>query len=155
MFDVIVRKPSPEEFLKVAEFSFNGFINELAASSNESPAEVRARIEGPPLTMGENDIWLLVEKNSQQVGFLWVQIDPEKKSAFGFDIHLEPEFRSMGIGRHIMQLCGEQLKELGIDKVEICVFEHNEIARKLYASLGFKVTNYSEKRRQFSLEIGL
>lgn len=86
---------------------------------------------------------------------MWVQLKPEDKSAFGFDIHLEPEFRSLGIGRHIMNLCGKKLKDMGIKTVGICVFEHNEIARKLYDSLGFKIVKFNEQRRQFTLEISL
>ncbi|MBK9324399.1 MAG: GNAT family N-acetyltransferase [Bdellovibrionaceae bacterium] len=80
----------------------------------------------------------MIEKDEKQVGFIWVQLRPEEKSSFGYDIYLEPGFRSQGIGRQVMSLCGKKLKTLGIDSVEICVFEHNEIARRLYDSLGFK-----------------
>ena len=97
----------------------------------------------------------MIEKNKKQIGFIWVQLIPEEKSAFGYDIFLQPEFRLQGIGRQVINLYGQKLKELGIEVIEICVFEHNAIARKLYDSFGFKTKNFNEKRRQFTLFLNL
>jgi ribosomal protein S18 acetylase RimI-like enzyme len=89
------------------------------------------------------------------VGFVWFQIIPKENSAFGWDIYLEQEFRSKGIGRHVMQKCGEELLQRGISFAKICVFEHNEIARRLYESLGFTIEKFDEQRRQFTLILKL
>jgi len=97
----------------------------------------------------------LIENDKKQVGFVWVQLRPEEKSSFGYDIYLEPNFRSLGIGRQAMRLCGQKLKTLDVDTVEICVFEHNEIARKLYDSLGFKTKQFDEQRQQYTLSLSL
>jgi ribosomal protein S18 acetylase RimI-like enzyme len=48
---------------------------------------------------------------------------------------------------------GEKLAEYKIDKVQICVVEGNMIARKLYASLGFKETHFNEAHKRYTLEV--
>lgn len=54
-----------------------------------------------------------------------------------------------------MKLCGEYLLRNGIDLVKICVYEHNQIARALYESFGFKAEKFDEQRRQFTLVLAL
>ena len=155
MNEVIVREPTQEEFLKIAHFSFENFVSETAKSTGESPLALKGKLGGAPTKIWDGDIWLLVEKDKKQLGFIWVRLKPQERSAFGYDIYLGPEFRSQGIGRKVMKLCGEKLKTLGVDTVEICVFEHNEIARRLYSSLGFKMKGFDEKLRQFTLALSL
>jgi ribosomal protein S18 acetylase RimI-like enzyme len=150
-----LRTPNPEEFLKVAEFSFNNFVNETAKATGEHPSALKEKLGGPPTEIWDDDVWYLIENNGTQLGFVWVQLKPEEKTAFGYDIYLEPQFRSQGIGRKVMIECGKRLNALGIESVEICVFEHNEIARKLYASLGFTEKKYDEKRKQFTLSVDI
>lgn len=155
MSEVIVREPSQEEFLKIARFSFENFVSETAKSKGECPQILKDKLGGAPTKICDSDLWLLVEKDKKQMGFIWVQLKSEERSAFGYDIYLDPEFRSQGIGRKVMRLCGKKLKALGIDNIEICVFEHNEIARRLYNSLGFSIKEFDENRRQFTLTLSL
>lgn len=150
-----LRTPTSEEFLKIAEFSFNNFVDETAKSTGEPPSALKNKLGGPPTKIWNDDIWYLIEDNKIQLGFVWVQLKPEEKTAFGYDIYLEPQFRSQGIGRKVMTECGKKLNALGIESVEICVFEHNEIARKLYASLGFTEKKFDEKRKQFTLSLDI
>lgn len=141
-----LRTPTQEEFLKVAEFSFNNFVDATAKSTGESSSVLKDKLGGPPTKNWPNDVWYLIEENGNQLGFLWVQLKPENKTAFGYDIYLEPQYRSKGIGRNVMTECGKKLNALNVDSVEICVFEHNDIARRLYASLGFQEKNQRVKK---------
>jgi ribosomal protein S18 acetylase RimI-like enzyme len=50
-----------------------------------------------------------------------------------------------------MLKCDEHLQKLEISKIKICVYQHNEIARKLYYSLGFK-EKFHPDRGQYFLE---
>ena len=95
----------------------------------------------------------MIEKKHKKIGFIWIELRPEEKSSFGYDIFLEDEYRSQGIGRYVMQLCGNELIKMGIDSVKICVFEHNYIARKLYDSIGFKVEKIDDARKQYTLSL--
>lgn len=153
--NIQLRTPTAEEFLKIAEFSFNNFVDETAKSTGEQPSSLRSKLGGPPTKIWSDDIWFLVEDNKVQLGFVWIQLRPEEKTAFGYDIYLEPQFRSQGIGRNVMTECGRKLNALGIESVDICVFEQNEIARKLYESLGFTEKKFDEKRKQFTLSLDI
>ncbi len=149
--DVVIREPSLEEFLEIAQFSYINFVNETARSTGEAVSVLMEKYGGPPLDRRKNDIWFLIEKNQKKIGFIWIELRSEEKSSFGYDIFLEDDYRSQGIGRYVMQLCGNELTIMGIDSVKICVFEHNYIARKLYDSLGFKIEKFDEARNQYTL----
>jgi ribosomal protein S18 acetylase RimI-like enzyme len=93
----------------------------------------------------------LIERSGQRIGFVWFETRVDESTAFGWDIYLEPEFRSQGVGRHVLQLCAEMLFLKGIRTVKLCVYEHNQVARSLYQSLGFEVEKFDQERRQYTL----
>jgi ribosomal protein S18 acetylase RimI-like enzyme len=156
---VTLRKPTTREFSDLVKLSYENFVSALASSSGESETSLKEKMGGPPEHQGENNLWFLIVSGQaaleQKMGFVWIHLMPDEKSAFGYDIFLEPKFRSQGIGREVMQACSEKLMSLGIHSVEICVFEENQIARALYASLGFTVKNFDSARKQFRLALEL
>lgn len=152
---VQVREMTNEEFLHYAEFSFENFIKEMAASSGKSTSAVRQEMGGPPTQRGSGDLWLVIEYTGSPVGFIWVQLMPEKCEAFGYDIYLDPKFRDQKIGRSAMLSMKGLLQSRGIRVVRICVFEENLRARHLYKSLGFTETKFDPDRRQYHLQMEL
>lgn len=72
MNEVSVREPSHEEFLKVAQISFKNFVNETAKSTGESPFFLKEKLGGSLTKIWDNDIWLLIEKDKKQVGFVYL-----------------------------------------------------------------------------------
>jgi ribosomal protein S18 acetylase RimI-like enzyme len=150
-----LREPSFSEFLEVAKFSFDQYVNETAKSSGEYVEAVRAKVGGPPTERSANHLWFLVELAGVRIGFVWFEMIPQKNSAFGWDIYLEPRYRAKGVGKWVMQSCAQELIERGVGSAKICVFEHNEIARKLYTSLGFIVESFDEARKQYTLILNL
>jgi ribosomal protein S18 acetylase RimI-like enzyme len=54
------------------------------------------------------------------------------------DIFIEEKYRSMGLGKKLIEKAITKLKELGSDRLSIGVFFDNTNARKLYEKLGFK-----------------
>ena len=105
--------------------------------------------------MLDNDLWLTVHYLDQPIGFIWVELFPEKHEAFGFDIYLDEKFHSQGLGRAVMLKCGEMLKQINISKIKICVYEHNKIARSLYLSLGFHEEKFDPERGQHYLAMDI
>jgi ribosomal protein S18 acetylase RimI-like enzyme len=91
----------------------------------------------------------------KQIGFVWIRLTSNGLKAFGCDLYLNSEARSKGIGRQVMLACGAKLQSLGIASIEVCVFDHNKIAQKLYVSLGFKKISYDRKNKQFTLSLNL
>lgn len=151
--EILLRKPDSDEFKEIAKFSFENFVAETAKASGQSTDKLKANLGSPPSKIHQNDIWYVIECMKQQAGFLWIQLDPHKKEAFGYDIYLNPTYRSKGIGRIVMQKCKVELKNLGYNSVSICVFEENKIARNLYETLGFKSTKFDESRKQLTLTL--
>lgn len=150
---IVLRKMKTEEFETYRQFSFDNFLNESAKAAGQDPEVLRAKLGGPPTKIGKNDIWLVIDLNGGNVGFIWMQLQPDKKLAIGYDIYINEKFRSKGIGREVMLQCGDYLRNLNISRIEICVYQHNNIARSLYSSLGFKETKFDSERGQHYLEM--
>jgi len=152
---VEVRKMNDGEFCHYRNFSFENFISELAQSSGQTPEILKSKHSKMPDTPAENDLWLVITNERKNIGFIWIQLYPEKKEAFGFDIYLDGCSRSQGIGREVMRQCSSMIRTLGIEKIKVCVFEHNTIARKLYSSFGFTEKDHNPDRKQYTLELTL
>lgn len=84
-----------------------------------------------------------VMDSGRRVGTLWwgARMNGSKRSAWIYNIEIEPEFRGKGFGRSTMELAQAEVKKAGITNLGLHVFGHNEIAQKLYRSLGFRTTN--------------
>jgi ribosomal protein S18 acetylase RimI-like enzyme len=144
--------PTVEEFREIALFSFENYFQETVHSIGESISDLRDKLGGPPTDPSSNDIWYGIKYGDKRIGFIWVELRPETESAFGYDINIDPEYRLQGIGRLAMNQCGIELKKRGLQFIEICVYEHNEIAKGLYKSLGFVVSKYDEVFKQYYLK---
>jgi len=113
------------------------------------------KIHQIPISPSDNNLWLVASLNGQNVGFVWVQLRPERHEAFGYDIYLEEQFRSRGLGREVMQVCGDIIRQHGIQKIQICVYQNNTVARKLYSSLGFNEIKFRDDLNQYTLELSI
>jgi len=56
--------------------------------------------------------------------------------------------RGRGFGRRLMELLEDRAAALGLRRIELNVFGHNEVARRLYEELG-----YVEMSRQLFKEL--
>lgn len=87
-----------------------------------------------------------VEDNSSTlIGWFWVGLSTEGPPglAWLFDIEIIPQFRGQGHGRGTMALAESAARQLGCHRLGLHVFAHNPVARHLYESCGYKVTDYS------------
>ncbi|MBC7876724.1 MAG: GNAT family N-acetyltransferase [Anaerolineales bacterium] len=77
------------------------------------------------------------------VGMIWLNINRDKtlKSGFIYEVFIEEKFRGKGYGKSIMLLLEEKARELGVKSLGLHVFGSNHIARKLYETIGYEVTN--------------
>jgi RimJ/RimL family protein N-acetyltransferase len=86
--------------------------------------------------------WCIFYQN-EPVGLLTAQIDPRQllrqiPGTFWPSILIgEAAVRGKGVGRQAMIWCEELAREMSCGRIELGVFEFNEVARKLYASLGY------------------
>ncbi len=155
MMNFQFRAPTPDEFSEVAQLSYENFVKETARSTGESAAVLKDRFGGPPAQGGDHNLWYLIEDGRAQLGYIWIQLNRPAGTAFCYDIYLKPQYRSQGLGRKVMIQCAKILRAQGIRSLELCVFEHNLIARRLYASLGFQEENLDQEQRQFTLSLNI
>lgn len=79
------------------------------------------------------------------VGTLWIgmRLKAGTSEAYVYDLVIDERSRGRGYGRAAMLACAARARALGARSVGLHVFGHNEVARGLYASLGFVETNIS------------
>lgn len=83
--------------------------------------------------------------DEENCGHLWVSIRKRGQGfdAYIYDIHIFEEWQGQGIGRTVMNLLEEEMKQRGIFRIALHVFGHNLRAQNLYRSLGYRPTNIS------------
>lgn len=151
---ITLTKMNPAEFAKYSHFSFELFVSETAKSSGLDAQSIREKVGGAPKEIRENDLWLVIKNQDSDVGYLWVEVKKDG-SALGWDIFLNKDQRSKGIGRQVMLEMGAVLSKHNVNRVEICVLEENKVARALYTSLGFKQVHFNEAHKRYTLEYSL
>jgi len=113
-------------------------------SAEEAVTEARRSVE-PILPDGHatagQHLWTARDAvTGERVGVLWVEVRPRAGTteAFVYDIEVAADQRGKGYGRSIMDACAARARELGATRVGLQVAGHNEVARRLYSSLGFR-----------------
>ncbi|MBI2521006.1 MAG: GNAT family N-acetyltransferase [Bdellovibrio sp.] len=89
-----------------------------------------------------------IKVESRWVGTIWFCLRgaPNNRKAFICDIVLDEKERGKGFGKQAMLMLEEEVKKHGLKHIGLHVFGHNKIARNLYQSLGYEITNlYLEK----------
>ena len=80
----------------------------------------------------------LLDADGRRVGHLWVGPmggDPARWWVWDVAIHID--LQGHGYGRSAMRLAERLAREHGASSIGLNVFAHNQVARNLYASLGY------------------
>lgn len=91
-------------------------------------------------------VFLIAELANTPVGYLIATIEDEipiyRLKQFGFihDMWVEPAHRGQGIARHLVDAAVARFAELEITQVRLDTAAANDIARRLFASCGFRVS---------------
>ncbi len=86
----------------------------------------------------------VIELQGRAVGVVSLMLDPEmlarpvRGTLWPGVVIGEAEARGRGIGRLVMQWIETIGRELGCGRIELGVFEHNTVARRLYEGLGYR-----------------
>ncbi len=75
----------------------------------------------------------------EKIGVLWFGIrrNQTASEAFIWDIEIRAESRGKGFGKQTMLALEDEVKKLGISRISLNVFGHNETAKNLYEQLGY------------------
>ncbi|WP_421781870.1 GNAT family N-acetyltransferase [Kiloniella litopenaei] len=100
------------------------------------------------LNTPDNYIFTIQNATEQPVGALWFAVKEHygKKSAFIYDIEINPAERGKGLGKATMLSLETEVKKLGVNKIGLHVFAFNKTAHALYASLGYKTTDITMEK---------
>jgi ribosomal protein S18 acetylase RimI-like enzyme len=153
--NVTLRRPTPDEYAAWSVQELEGYIDEIVASGglSRAVAEEQARREDAEVlpqgldTPGQLIFRLDVE--NQGVGWLWLSLQhPLGDVGVGFiyNIEVDETFRGRGYGREAMRLAEEEAKRHGLRALALNVFGHNQVARGLYRSLGYRETSIRMKK---------
>lgn len=101
-------------------------------------------------TKSDRDVFLVAEVNDNSsdklAGFVVATVEQEipiyelREYAFVHDLWVEPEYRSAGVGRQLVQAALKRFNQIGVQQVRLDTAAQNEAARRLFQSCGFRVS---------------
>jgi GNAT superfamily N-acetyltransferase len=68
-------------------------------------------------------------------------------AAFTYEIVIDADQRGRGYGRAAMEALEPLARSLGYDRIQLHVFDHNAVARKLYTSVGYVEPDVQMEKR--------
>ena len=85
----------------------------------------------------------LVDDSSHRVGMIWfgVRAEAGQPAAWIWDFHVWDEFQGHGYGRQALSALDEAVRTLGLSRIGLHVFAHNEAAKHLYDTSGYVATS--------------
>ena len=137
--------------LAAIEAIFESDWNRLEASRPYDPTLAKQCLE--PWPIGAHRIkWMKVLRHHDKtIGFITYLFTPATKQADCEVGGIAPEYRKKGLAKHFLGLVIEDLKNRGASHVNLFVKKDNQIARGLYAKLGFEIVEEAFKGKAFSL----
>ncbi len=141
-----------EEFQEYLEWSVRNYAEEKVKAGSWPGEGAYERSKGQfdmLLPNGRNTpnshLFKIVDNEAgKRVGTLWFGIASppmEVQGGFIWDIIIFPEFRGMGYGKQAMIALEEKARELGVNRISLHVFGHNNVAIGLYRKLGYSETD--------------
>jgi GNAT superfamily N-acetyltransferase len=82
----------------------------------------------------------VIEADGEPVGELWLaeRWDMGQTCFWVYDVHVDEAHRGRGYGKAAMLFAEEEARRRGLARVALNVFGGNEVARRLYRSLGYE-----------------
>jgi ribosomal protein S18 acetylase RimI-like enzyme len=144
--NIVLKKMSEKEFTiyfddKVERYSHVLSENVHEVSNEEPFSKARKQLNNllPKGIETTNHHLFNIYKDDQLIGFVWIKVEKEKKSAFLYEIFILEKYRGKGFGTIVMKNVEEWLEKEGIYYFKLHVFGSNEGARNLYEELGFEI----------------
>ncbi len=123
------------------------YIEDMVASGTMTQAGAEAKADADieeQLSEGvrtpDTYLYVVEDETEAPVGYAWMAARPDQvggQVAFLFDVWIHEDERGRGLGRAAMLSLEDEARALGLDRMRLNVFGHNEPARRLYRSLGY------------------
>lgn len=86
-----------------------------------------------------------IYNESMLVGFIMYARDPDDGVYYINRLMIDEKYQGKGFGREALKILIHELKEMGVESVDILHRPDNRVAIKLYESLGFELTDATVK----------
>ena len=158
MPEVRLRPMTAGEYREYYREAVASYADDMVRNVKLSPEAAEARAADTlrdllPEGLGTRDHWIEVaeDEGGERIGHLWFarRASPIGDIVWLFDIQVVEAARGQGYGRRMMERLEEKVAALGLTRIELNVFGHNDVARGLYEDLG-----YVEMSRQLFKELG-
>jgi GNAT superfamily N-acetyltransferase len=125
----------------------DGYARSMSDHGGMTPSAAAAKAEadteqlfpgGRPST---EQLVFVIEADGEPVGDLWLaeREDMSKRPClFVYDVHVDDAHQGRGYGKAAMLFAEEEARRRGLGRVALNVFGRNEVARRLYRSLGYE-----------------
>ncbi len=143
----------------ISERHIEGFHQAVASVAAER--KYLARIDSPPIETTREFVRNQLEGGGPHYVALvggrvvgWCNIAVNKKPVFahcgGLGMGVVSEYRNRGIGSELMRYALQHAKRMGLERIELSVYESNRVAIQLYQQFGFVI----EGKKIRSVKIG-
>ena len=134
------------EFASYREMAVRDYAQENIRAGNGNPADAPAMAEKAVSTLLPEGVrtkdqflfTLLDESLPATVGMVWFKSLPNA-AAHIYDIRIEESRRHRGYGLQTLQAVEAKARGMGLKKIGLAVFGHNQAARALYEKAGYAV----------------
>jgi len=140
-----LRPPTAEELSEFVEADLERYVQERV-ESGEPPDTARRIAQEQSEALFPNGapaegqlLFRVLDDRGAAVGTLWIGPHPvgQAKAFWVWDVRIEEAHRGKGYGRGAMELAELEARRRGATELGLNVFGHNEIARRLYESMGY------------------
>ena len=146
---VRLRPMRPDELPAFLEHSIQSYALGIETQGGQTAAFARQKSEADHATILPQGLdtpghWLsIVEADGERVGLLWLaeRDSGGRRVIFIYDVEIDEAHRGKGYGRAVMELAEQEAHSLGIGRIELNVFGGNDVARRLYRSVGYVETS--------------
>ena len=110
---------------------------------------------------GSSVLWVFELGANKIVGQLFVQLNSARVEladgryrAYIYGFRIKPDYRSMGLGTHVLRLIEGDLRKRGFRKVCLNVSRENRAAQRLYERLGYRIVSADPGRWTYIDHLG-
>ncbi|GCE07440.1 GNAT family N-acetyltransferase [Dictyobacter aurantiacus] len=148
---VILEPMSEVDFQSYLDFAVADYAQEHVKSGRWSQEEAleqsrKQYAELLPNGVASPDQYLftIVDPDHQRkVGILWFAREARagQHAAFVYDVRIDEEYRHQGYGSQAFLEMEKKVRDLGLSRIGLHVFGHNQPALAMYQKLGYVATN--------------
>ena len=148
MPDAPVARPlRPDEFEAFLARVKAGYVHDMVAAGVD-PDVALAKSERDHATLlpdglaSDGHLIFALEDEGVPAGYLWLSTRESElgRALFVYGVEVDEAHRGRGLGRAAMAFAEAEARRLGLPKVSLNVFGGNDVARRLYTSLGYAET---------------